>query len=277
VRKSEERAWGASKTTIVEIKDKSWEEERTCQKTNSHILFHINDKESADTDVVKEIIMLMKHPTMPSDKSARKVTIEEVEDKALEAHRKKPKSSKHLLEALDNLNSHQTLPSTSVEDMTITPDWSGQRQAFDAETRINEQDMPETQIPEIPLPPPPKDQPYHLQKKHFTPAGTSALRVLVLSTRGWVGSLENGAVDLWLDSCTDVTLISEDFFKSLKGAQRERQGMRMQLWQLTDKDSSLKGFVHIPILMQSEEGVTCVRGHCKHSRDESSCYSCLLI
>ena len=29
----------------------------------------------------------------------------------------------------------------------------------------------------------------------------------------------------------------------------------MQLWQLMDTDSSLKGFVRIPILMQSKEGV----------------------
>ena len=29
----------------------------------------------------------------------------------------------------------------------------------------------------------------------------------------------------------------------------------MQLWQLTDKDSSLKGFVRIPITMLSEEGI----------------------
>lgn len=52
----------------------------------------------------------------------------------------------------------------------------------------------------------------------------------------------------------DVTLISEEFFKSLKGAPKESQGMRMQLSQLTDKDSTLKGFICIPIIMQSEEG-----------------------
>jgi len=61
-------------------------------------------------------------------------------------------------------------------------------------------------------------------------------------------------VDLRLDSCADVTLILEDFFRSLKGAPKERQGMRMQLWQLTNKDLSLKGFIRIPITMQSEDG-----------------------
>ena len=53
----------------------------------------------------------------------------------------------------------------------------------------------------------------------------------------------------------DVTLISEEFFLSLKQAPKVQQGMRMQLWQLTDKDSSLKGFVQIPIIMQSEDGM----------------------
>ena len=80
-------------------------------------------------------------------------------------------------------------------------------------------------------------------------------KVLVLSTKGWVSNIKNGIVDLRLDSCTDMTLISEDFFQSLKGAPKVIQGMQMQLWQLTDKDSSLKGFICIPISMQSEEGI----------------------
>ena len=33
-----------------------------------------------------------------------------------------------------------------------------------------------------------------------------------------------------------------------------KQGMRMQLWQLTDKDSKLKGFVRIPIFMITDDG-----------------------
>jgi len=74
-------------------------------------------------------------------------------------------------------------------------------------------------------------------------AGTSALGVSVLSTKGWVRNLDNGLVDLRLDSCADITLISAEFFLSLKQAPKVQQGMRMQLWQLTDKDSSLKGFI----------------------------------
>lgn len=75
----------------------------------------------------------------------------------------------------------------------------------------------------------------------------SAVGVSVLSMRGFVGSLKNVETDLRLDSCADVTLISNEFYESLTARPSIKQGMRMQLWQLTDKDSSLRGFVRIPI------------------------------
>ena len=254
-RKTESKPQVVFKTTIEEVEDESWEEHRRREKTSSHILFHVEDKESADSDVVKEEMPPTKHPTARYPSSNRKTTIEEVEDEAVEAHHKRPKSPKHLLEALDDLDEQQASQSTPDGETTVASDWEAQKQALDAEIRIDEQERPDTQMPELPLPPPPKDEPYRLRKKRFTPAGTSALGVSVLSTKGWVGNTENGVVDLRLDSCADVTLISEDFFRSLKGVPKEKQGMRMQLWQLTDKDSSLKGFVRIPILMQSEEGM----------------------
>lgn len=219
--KSDEKARGAIKTTIEEIEDESLEEQRSRQKTNLHILFHIDDKESADSDIVKEKVPSTKHPTTSGSNPARKVTVKEVEDEALKAHHKKPKSPKHLLEALDDFDDPKAPQEASANDMTVDSVWGAQRQALDTEIRINGQDNLEVQILEVPLPPPPKDKLYCLQKKCFTPAGTSALKVLVLSTRGWVGNLENGPVDLWLDSCTDVTWISEDFFKLLKGAPKE--------------------------------------------------------
>jgi len=83
-----------------------------------------------------------------------------------------------------------------------------------------------------------------------------AVGVSVLSTRGYVGSLENGKTDLRLDSCADITLISSEFYDSLVTKLRVKQGMRMQLWQLTDKDSKLRGFVCIPIYMVTDEGDT---------------------
>lgn len=195
--KSKAKAGGTEfKTTMEEIEDESWEEQRHHPKAKSHVLFHINDKESADSDVVKGKLPLMKYPTAPIINSARKVDIEEVEDEAWEVHCKKPKSPKHLLEALDNLDDCQTLQNASTDDMSITPDSSMQKQAMNMEIGTGNQDKPEIQIPRVSPPLPPKDKPYHLQKKCFTPAGTSVLGVSVLSTRGWVSNLENVEVDL---------------------------------------------------------------------------------
>jgi hypothetical protein len=100
----------------------------------------------------------------------------------------------------------------------------------------------------------PDSKPTRLRKKRQSEPGLSALGISVLSAKGWVAGLDNARVDLRLDSCADVTLISEDFYKSLKRAPKMQQGMKMQLWQLTDKDESLKGFVRIPIFMETTTG-----------------------
>lgn len=62
-------------------------------------------------------------------------------------------------------------------------------------------------------------------------------------------------MDLRLDSCVDVTLISSEYYDSLRATLPIQQGMRMRLWQLTNKDSKLRGFVRIPIFMITDDGV----------------------
>ena len=74
--------------------------------------------------------------------------------------------------------------------------------------------------------------------------------------KGRVGSQNNSITDLRLDSCTDVTLISAEYYDSLKSTPPIQQGMQMKLRQLTDKDSTLRGFIRIPIFMTTEEGIT---------------------
>lgn len=81
-----------------------------------------------------------------------------------------------------------------------------------------------------------------------------AVGVSVLSARGYVGSLKNVETDLRLDCCADITLISSDFYNSLVTKPKIKQGMHMQLWQLTDKDLKLRGFVRIPIYMVTDDG-----------------------
>lgn len=77
----------------------------------------------------------------------------------------------------------------------------------------------------------------------------------VLSVKGWVGNLDNSLTDLHLNSCTDVTLISSEYYDSLKASPPIQQGMHMRLWQITDTDSKLRGFIQIPIFMSTDDGV----------------------
>ena len=216
-------------------------------KAETLLLHHISDDVIPVSPVTPDRPQPSKHPI-------RWTSMEEIEDESIEAHRNRPKSQRHLLVAIDD--------DDDVADVLLEPSQNWQssteesefKQALHSETDTKDKAPTEAHTPGITLPPPSKEEPFHLKKKRFTPAGTSAIGVSVLSTKGWVGNLENSMVDLRLDSCVDVTLISEDFFRLLKGAPKERQGMRMQLWQLTNKDSSLKGFVCIPITMQSEGG-----------------------
>ena len=241
--KAAEQAKSAAKTTVEEVEDEFWAEERRRPKSSSHILFHVDDETALKRE--EQQLPQTKHPT-------KSVFIEVVEDEEWELHRNRPKSPKHILIAAGEADD-------PIEEQPFTllhnpdPSFSSVNEALGAESSADV--LPEVETPTMSLPPPTQDKPIRLCKKRFTPAGTSALGVSVLSTKGWVGNLQNGLVDLRLDSCVDVTLISEEFFRSLKHAPKEKQGMRMQLWQLTDKESSLKGFVRIPIIMQSEEGI----------------------
>ena len=52
----------------------------------------------------------------------------------------------------------------------------------------------------------------------------------------------------------DITLMLEDFYNSMKNRPTLRQGMKLQLWQLTDKDTKIKGYVKILIIMETVNG-----------------------
>jgi hypothetical protein len=107
-----------------------------------------------------------------------------------------------------------------------------------------------------PLSPPPpstKGEVILLRRKRNHKAGELAIGVSVLSVRGWVGSLENEPVDLRLDSCADITLISEEYHASLKNPPPIRQGHRMNLVQLTDKSATIKGYSKIRVWMSTVE------------------------
>lgn len=95
-----------------------------------------------------------------------------------------------------------------------------------------------------------------LKPAQVTAPSKSAVGISVLSMKGCIGHKKSGIVDLRLDSGADVTLISEEFLETMTMKPRLQQGLRMKLWQLTDKSASMKGYVHVAILVASETGET---------------------
>jgi hypothetical protein len=104
------------------------------------------------------------------------------------------------------------------------------------------------------LPPPVEAEPIKIHPWRNPKPGDSALGVSVLSVKGWIGSLEDALVDLRLDSCADITLISEETHAALINPPLIRQGHRMSLAQLTDKGTKIKGYMKLPILMRAVTG-----------------------
>ncbi|THH32421.1 hypothetical protein EUX98_g1748 [Antrodiella citrinella] len=102
--------------------------------------------------------------------------------------------------------------------------------------------------------PPAADSVEWIQPCRRAVAGQSSRGVSVLSVKGHVGSLQDNVVDLRLDSCADVSLLSEAYYQSLLNPPPLRQGMRMELYQLTNKDTRLKGYVHIPVWIPTSDG-----------------------
>ena len=179
------------------------------------------------------------------EKSERHLLYQEG-DEDDEAFKKEAFATHHDGDKPDNLN--EDLPRTSFEPT------SGSPQNDSPYPSVQPQEIKDPTETASSLPPPSKECHFKLPKRRSRPEGTSAVGVSVLSARGFVGSLKNAETDLRLDSCADITLISYEFYESLAVKPSIKQGMRLQLWQLTDKDSKLKGFVRIPIFMTTESG-----------------------
>jgi len=225
------------RTTIEEVDNEDDLEARRKSKSEKHLLYHIDESQQ------QEEPEMTKHPTR-SSKRHQPTSLEEVDDEFWSQHYAKPKTQQHILTDSD---SNEIYPETKEAERYIFV--SEQKSRTELSEHSSEQDKP--------LPPPPKEiKPVRMKKKRFYPVGESSVGISVLSVKGRVGNQNNDITDLRLDSCTDVTLISAEYYNSLRSAPSIQQGIRMKLWQLTDKDSTLKGFVRIPIFMTTEDGVT---------------------
>ncbi|RDB29278.1 hypothetical protein Hypma_014871 [Hypsizygus marmoreus] len=187
----------------------------------------------------------------------RKATIEEIDDEYWANEGRMPTARVHIIESDDDSELYETISGSAPDEPSnALNDEDEPSHAFNSERRFTlpKHDFkryPETYENWIPNP----DGPIiHLPKKRVTALGRSALGMSVLSMKGWVGSLYNQRVDLRLDSGADITLISEDFYKSLKSPPPIQRGMRLKLWQLTDTDTAIQGFVRIPIIVEDNKG-----------------------
>lgn len=104
------------------------------------------------------------------------------------------------------------------------------------------------------IPPPlPELTPFLLRPKRKCHPGLSAQGVSVLSVKGYIHDMENGRINLHLDSCANVTLISEEFYKGLINKPSLKTGSWMNLFQLTDKSCQIQGYMKISLFMTTEQ------------------------
>lgn len=174
------------RVTVEEVEDESWAALRELPKSVHHIL------EEAEAEAVDEI---KDPPGIPKPN----MSMEEIEDEFWQEYYDLPKSSHHILD--DDWSNEETLKEShfaKTQDQDEPPIESSTRQP-------------------PPTEPPPTDhgKPIRLLKKRFRPDGTSAVGVSVLAVKGWVGSRENDKIDLRLDSCADITLLSEEYYRTL--------------------------------------------------------------
>lgn len=206
------------------------------------------------------VLVVSKSGDQEPDRSPMRMTMEEIEDEDWLAQRVKPKSLKHLLEEVElgsealqahpqNEGIEPNFRSPLVEEV----DAPSQKAETNASALNAETDTSSPAIESRELPKP--NIKIKLKKRRFMPAGASAVGILVVAVQGWVGSTRNPCVDLRLDSCVDVMLISQEYLESLRDRPPCQKGMKIDLWQLTDKDAMIQGYVRILIFMETPHGI----------------------
>ncbi|KAA1474679.1 hypothetical protein DENSPDRAFT_752588, partial [Dentipellis sp. KUC8613] len=93
-----------------------------------------------------------------------------------------------------------------------------------------------------------------LPRKRVSLPGRAAEGISVLSMKGSVLHSSDAPFDLRLDSCADISLMSEQCYLNLSNRPPLRQGMKLKLLQLTSKETRLKGYVQLPVFVRSKDG-----------------------
>jgi len=233
---SEHKTGEQCKASVEEIEDESVVAAHIKKKLSKHLIHESEDHE-------EEKPQRSKHSTQSQAPEGQE-SYKGVKDETQIGHHAQSKSDDDV--QVDKLNIEL------VDHLEPIDEEISFASSFNVMKETKKQTVPKN----IPLPPPPKEfKPVRMMRKQFYPTGESSVGVLVLAVKGWVGNLNNTQINLRLDSCADVTLILLEYYDTLKDAPAIQQGMWMKLWQLTDKDSTLCGFVRIPIFIMSDKGI----------------------
>ncbi|KAJ7263773.1 hypothetical protein C8J57DRAFT_1626053 [Mycena rebaudengoi] len=205
---------------LLENQDSSPVSERKCKTDDDD--FKTTALELDNIATAEEVSSAKTEPELR--RRVYKVQIEEIEEEYWETQARMPKARKGLIELDSEPDVEDVVELLQQINVGMGADFAKESQTFE----------------EL-APPPVELSPIILPRRRHPKPGSSALGISVLSVKGWVGDLENGAVDLRLDSCADITLVSEEFHQALPNPPRIREGHHMNLAQLTDMGHNHQG------------------------------------
>lgn len=186
------------------------------------------------------------------NRKIRSVTIDEILDEDTVHQANKPKATVHLLESTEEETDTVEEVIQETYQVKIPNDVQDRKSeaylAHEKKPGIGPEEQKES-----PLPPPIAENIIFLRRRRVTPPGLSAVGVSVLSAKGHMGHITEPLLDIRFDSGADVSLISESAYRAMKSPPPLQQGLRMNLWQLTDKDTTLAGFIRLPILLRTTD------------------------
>jgi hypothetical protein len=103
----------------------------------------------------------------------------------------------------------------------------------------------------------PEGEEREIVKAHLArsmPPGLNSLGIRALHLRVHVGGPDATPIRGRLDSGADLTLMSEDYFNSIPGLPKPREGLRMQLYVLT-RQAKVLGYTRFTMYVLSATGV----------------------
>ncbi|EJD37121.1 hypothetical protein AURDEDRAFT_73607, partial [Auricularia subglabra TFB-10046 SS5] len=229
------------------------------------------DSQSAALELLSDVDYAEPVPELStSPKSVPRVTVEEIPDEAIARYRASPKLPADAGPLLVDLRE----PSEYLPDESDAPEVSDSLPHFADHERPPPKARPdgtnalEQEVREAPilasalsvesLLAPPVVKEYYVAPKRSPPPGLSSLGMTVLSVKGRLGQTVEPIIVLRLDSGASISLVAESYLKRMRHPPKIHTGLKISLAQLTDQSPKIKGYVHMPVRVQAEDGTILV-------------------